>query len=84
MINECLEGKIGRKIYRTDDFYENGGDSQDTFLLLSKLEEEFQIEISPDVIYMLKTGEKIADYIKEKNQRIGSNACGCQKKKHGE
>lgn len=73
LINSCLQGKSERPLNRDDDFFENGGDSLDTFLLLTKLEDVFQIEISSDTIYLLKTGAKIAEYIREKKDTHRSN-----------
>lgn len=48
-----------------DDFYECGGDSLSTILLISKIEKHYNRNLNSDLIYNLRTARKIVDYIRE-------------------
>lgn len=50
-----------------DDFYECGADSLNTFFLLNKIEEMLGIQLNVDVIYQLRTPQKIANYVQNSN-----------------
>lgn len=50
-----------------DDFYECGGDSLGTIYLLSQIETEYNIVLSADSIYLLKSAKNIANYLRKKS-----------------
>lgn len=47
------------------NFFENGADSLDSFLLLTKLEKEYNLPLGIDIIYLYKTHTRISQYIDE-------------------
>lgn len=59
LMNVCLQGK-GTLSAVSDDFYEFGADSLDTFLLISQLEQELKCKLPIDLIYQLRTPREIA------------------------
>lgn len=63
MMNECLQDRFQIELHENDDFFALGGDSLDTFVLLTKIENEFAIELKADTIYDLRTPKKIAAYL---------------------
>ena len=64
IMRSCLEDKPFL-LQKKDDFFENGGDSLSAVLLTTELERCFDLEINVDIIYLLRTPEKIAQHIYE-------------------
>ena len=62
IMRSCLEDKPFL-LREKDDFFENGGDSLSAVLLTTELERCFDLKINVDMIYLLRTAEKIAQHI---------------------
>lgn len=62
IMKECLQNK-GEINSITDDFYECGANSLDTFLFINKLEKKYNKKISVDNMYSLRTAENISNYL---------------------
>lgn len=71
MMKDCLEDN-GAALTINDDFFEFGGDSLNTLLLITKLESAFQVTLDSDIIYSCRSCKKIVQYIDEmiKNSRM--------------
>lgn len=64
LMRECLE-ENGLSLSMDDDFFENGGDSLSALLLITKLEQLFQVSLDADVIYTYRSCRRIVRYIQE-------------------
>lgn len=73
LMRECLE-ENGRLLSMEDDFFENGGDSLSALLLITKLEQLFQVSLDADVIYTYRSCRRIVRYIQELQNKDTSNA----------
>lgn len=64
LMRECLEEK-GDSLSLDDDFFECGGDSLSALLLITKLEQVYNLILDVDVIYACRSCRKIIGYINE-------------------
>ena len=65
-MRECLEEK-GASLSLDDDFFECGGDSLSALLLITKLEQVYNLTLDVDVIYSCRSCCKIIAYINDLN-----------------
>lgn len=68
-IIKLMEKSINKnkvKLNLNDDFYEFGGDSLSTVLLISNIEAKYNIELEIDEIYLLRTAKRISALLEKK------------------